>query len=118
MDLFTSHIVAGAFTAATALPGAINTTEDEFDATFLDDGRSVVFSRARDLTVDKVRLWYSTPRAGLYSSGELLPATINTVDSDTYAPMLDWSQRHSLTFTTRRPASARAVDLYVVKYRP
>jgi Tol biopolymer transport system component len=119
MDLFTSRIVDGAFTTATPLRGAINSGEDEFDATFLADGRGVVFSRARDIAVDEVRLFLSVPRAGLYPSGELLPQTINTADSDTYAPMLDWSQRHSLTFTTRRPAdSTHAVDLYVVRYGP
>jgi hypothetical protein len=119
MDLFTSRQVSGVFGAARPLPGAINTGEDEFDATFLADGRSVVFSRARDIKVDDVRLFHSAPRGGRYGAGELLPTQVNTPDSDTYAPMLDWSRRHSLTFTTRRPAgSTRAVELYVVKDRP
>jgi hypothetical protein len=119
MDLLTSRIVDEAFGAATPLPGEINTGVDEFDATFLADGRSVVFARARDIKVDDVRLFQSAPQGGRYPAGALLPAEVNTPDSDTYAPMLDWSRRHSLTFTTRRPAnSTRAVDLYVVKYRP
>ncbi|HUQ09706.1 MAG TPA: hypothetical protein VM146_05270 [Steroidobacteraceae bacterium] len=119
MDLFTSRFTGGAFSAAAPLPGGINTGEDEFDATFLADGRGVVFSRARDIKVDDVRLFHSSSRGGRYPAGTLLPPEVNTPGSDTYAPMLDWSRPHSLTFTTRRPAnSTRAVDLYVVKYRP
>jgi hypothetical protein len=118
MDLFTSRLEHDGFGAATALPGDLNTHEDEFDATFLADGKSVVFSRARDIAVDDVRLFHSALHAGRYAHGEVLPASVNTPDSDTYAPMLDWSRRHSLTFTTRRPASTHAVHSYLVKYRP
>ena len=119
MDLFTSRLSRHGFAAARALPGDINTPEDEFDATFLADGQRVVFSRARDIKVDDVRLFHSTPRRGLYPHGDPLGAAVNTEHSDTYAPMLDWSRKHSLTFTTRRPAdSPSAVDVYAVKYRP
>jgi TolB protein len=66
---------AGSVPAAAApLPGEINSSEDEVDATFLADGRGVVFSRARDLTVDNARLLHSKLRAGRYPAGELLPA--------------------------------------------
>jgi hypothetical protein len=119
MDLFASRQAAAVFEAASPLPGDLNTGEDEFDATFLADGETVVFSRARDIKVDDVRLFHSAVRGGRYAVGDPLPPEVNTPDSDTYAPMLDWSRPHSLTFTTRRPAnSTRAVDLYVVKYRP
>jgi Tol biopolymer transport system component len=118
MDLFTSLISDAGFGAPEPLPGSINTAEDEFDATFLADGRAIVFSRARNLREDAVRLFHSVPRNGSYTHGALLPPEVNTADSDTYAPMLDWSRRRSLTFTTRRPAdSPRGVDVYVVKYR-
>lgn len=119
MDLFISQLARGAFMDATPLPGAINTPEDEFDATFLADGESIVFSRARDISADAVQLFHSVPRGGRYVHGEPLTPAVNTPGSDTYAPMLDWSRRDTLTFTTRRPADdPRAADLYVVKYRP
>jgi TolB protein len=118
MDLFTSRLARASFDAATPLPGDINTGEDEFDATFLANGRDIVFSRARDIRTDDVRLFHATRADGAYSRGEPLPEQVNTAGSDTYAPMLDWSDRGSLTFTTRRPAnSQRGVDVYVVKYR-
>lgn len=119
MDLFTSRISAGAFSTATAVPGDLNTAADEFDATYLADGRGIVFSRARDLSVDEVRLFHSAPRGGTYAYGEPLPETVNTRGSSTYAPMLDWSRPRTVTFTTRRPANnPHGADLYVVKYRP
>jgi hypothetical protein len=118
MDLFVSRLDRDTFADAAPLPGDINTAEDEFDATFLAGGESIVFSRARDLAADPVRLFQATPSAGRYPAGEPLGPQVNTPDSDTYAPMLDWSRRHTLTFTTRRPAgNPRAADLYVVKYR-
>jgi TolB protein len=119
MDLFTSRSTASGFLDAQPVPGALNSEQDEFDATFLADGRSIVFARAPNIEVDDVRVFLGVLRNGRYSRGELLPESVNTPGSDTYAPMLDWSRRHSLTFSTRRPAgSSRAADLYVVKYRP
>jgi TolB protein len=118
MDLFTARLADGRFDTARALPGDINTGQDEFDATFLADGGSVVFSRARDIRTDDVRLFQARQVDGRYHYGEELPEVVNTAGSDTYAPMLDWSDRGRMTFTTRRPASSeRGVDVYVVRYR-
>jgi TolB protein len=112
LDLFTSRRVGDRFTAARPLSGNVNTEADEFDATFLGDGKTVVFTRARDIAVDDARLFVADPASG---SIVALSDAINTPGSDTYAPMLDWSRRDHLTFTTRRPAdSANGVDLYVV----
>ncbi len=119
MDLFTSLIAEGGFATAAALRGDINTSQDEFDATFLADGSTVIFSRARDIATDDVRLFQSRPATSGYEYGSELPEVVNTPGSNTYAPMLDWSRRHRLTFTTRRPASStRGVDVFVVRYRP
>jgi len=119
MDLFLARVIANAFESATLLPGELNSEQDEFDATFLADGTGIVFSRAPDIARDPVLLFHAAPVKGAWPRGARLPAAVNTPDSDTYAPMLDWSQPNSLTFTTRRPAnSTRGVDLYVVKYRP
>jgi len=37
--------------AAAPLPGAINTSVDEFDATFVADGTSIVFARVRKVPI-------------------------------------------------------------------
>jgi len=118
MDLFTAKSHKGRFNAVEALPGAVNTTADEFDATFLSDGISLMFSRADNLEKDPVALLYSDRIDGRYTAGNRLFEEINTPRSDTYAPMLDWSDTNYLLFTTRRPAdSLRGADLYRVEVR-
>lgn len=113
MDLFTARARHGRFTNVTPLPGAVNTPADEFDATFLRDGATLLFSRSANLAEEPVALFLSQPLDGFYRSGHRLPDDINTPGSSTYAPMLDWSVRDRVTFTTRRPAdSPTAADLY------
>jgi TolB protein len=115
MDLFTARRSRGGFANVKPLPGAINTPADEFDATFLRDGVTVVFSRSNDLEADPVALWLAVRLGNAYTAGKRLPDEINTPGSNTYAPMLDWSQPAAMTFTTRRPAdSPRGADLYRV----
>ncbi len=118
MDLFTSVERRGRFENIEPLPGLLNTPADEFDATFLRDGVSIIFTRADDLAKDPVALYYGARIDGLYTRGNRLFDEINTPKSDTYAPMLDWSDPNYITFTTRRPAdSLRGADLYRVEAR-
>jgi Tol biopolymer transport system component len=116
-DLFVAHRVSGdGFAPAAALPGELNTAANEFDATFLADNTTVVFSRAGDFKVDTVRLLQAELRDGRYEAGVMLPENINPPDKDTYGPMLDWSQPDQLTFSGQRQ-EALATDVYVVRYR-
>jgi TolB protein len=118
MDLFTARRTRAGFEPARPLPGALNSSEDEFDATFLSTERIVVFSRSRNLRTDAVRLFQATRARTGYDHGEALPDSVNTPNSDTYAPMLDWSAKNRLTFTTRRPTdNADGVDVYLVEFR-
>jgi TolB protein len=118
MDLFTAVDRRGRFENIKPLPGLVNTPADEFDATFLRDGVSIIFTRADDLTKDPVALYYGARIDGLYTRGNRLFDEINTPKSDTYAPMLDWSDPNYITFTTRRPAdNLRGADLYRVEAR-
>lgn len=116
-DLFTSRYQGGRFDVAKRLSGAVNTAANEFDATFLADGTTLVFARAKDFRTDRVDLFVATPHDGKYDAGTLLPLSINTADHDTYGPMLDWSDRHRFTFSAQRGES-RSMDLYVVPYKP
>lgn len=117
MDLHFADVAGSGFAAARAAPGAVNTPDDEFDATFLDDGVTLVFTRAPDLRKDDVTLWLSRRGRSGYDRGVSLPASVNTPGGDAYAPMLDWSRKTSLTFTTRRPVdSANGMDVWVIGY--
>jgi TolB protein len=118
MDLFTARRRAAGFDAATALPGEINSSADEFDAAFLADGTTVVFSRAQDLATDVVNLFHARRESYGYGTGAALTDRVNTPGKSTYGPMLDWSQPNQLTFTgSRAEAAAGGADLYVVRYR-
>lgn len=118
MDLFTAAQRRGRFHTVVALPGAINTPADDFDATFMRDGKTIVFSRATNLATDPVALFVASEIEGRYTAGNRLMDEINTPNSDTYAPMLDWSDPDYILFTTRRPAdSPRGADLYRVRSR-
>ena len=107
MDLFVATQRADAIRGRDArLPGEINTADDEFDATFLDDGATVVFTRAPDLRKDDVRLFQARRTRTGYDRGDAAARRVNTPDGDAYAPMLDWSRKSRLTFTTRRPVDS------------
>lgn len=115
-DLYTARHRAGRFEPARALSGGINTPADEFDATFLSDGATIVFARAGDFRTDRVDLFVSAHRSGRYDVGVPLPPSINSGENDTYGPMLDWSNPDRLTFSGQR-AGAQDMDLYLVRYR-
>ena len=118
-DLFAAHMREdGRFETAAPLPGDVNTDADEFDATYLSDGVTVVFTRARDLKVDTARLYLASVRGGSYDAGAPLPESVNRKEADAYAPMLDWSHRDRITFSSPgQDARAGGTDVYVVKYR-
>jgi TolB protein len=115
-DLFISEQRGEAFAEARGVPGDINTGADEFDATYLADGDSIVFSRARDMQADRIDLFFAASINGRYGAGEALPLGVNHAERDTYAPMLDWSEPDTLTFSGQR-TSDRGMDLYLVRYR-
>jgi TolB protein len=118
-DLFSARRRAdGSFAPAAPLPGDINTAADEFDATFLADGTTVVFSRAPNIETDRIVLAVASLRDGRYDVGAALPATVNAPGQNTYGPMLDWSRPDQLTISSQRPeAKAGSTDLYVLRYR-
>jgi hypothetical protein len=120
MDLFTARrsIRGEGYETALPVPGGLNTAADEFDATYLSDGVTIVFSQAPDLKVDTVRLLYGSLRNGRYDAGTLLPDSVNASGKNAYGPMLDWSRPDHVTFSGERPeAHAGAADLYVIRYR-
>ena len=118
-DLFAAPARGGGrFGSPEPLPGAINTAADEFDATYLADGVTVVFTRAPDLTVDIVRLYRASLREARYDVGVLLLENVNRTGADAYAPMLDWSRPDRISFSSpRQDSRAGGIDLYLIRYR-
>jgi Tol biopolymer transport system component len=119
-DLYVATLRAGQAPAVQSVPGALNSAANEFDASFLADGRTLVFARAMDFRSDLVRLYVAAPHNGRYDAGTALPASVNG-DGDAYGPMLDWSQPGRLTFSARRGdergQASTDMDLFLVRYR-
>ena len=118
-DLYIAARQGAGFASARPVPGAINTGGDEFDATFLADGMTIVFARAGDFRTDRVDLFHALARDGRYDAGTMLPQSVNSGadgKGDSYGTMLDWSRPGSFTFSAQRPG-AKGMDLYTVCYR-
>ena len=114
-DLFTARRRGDRFAAAVPLAGGVNTAANEFDATFLRDGATIVFARAMDFRTDRVDLFQASPERGSYGAATILPDSVNG-RFDTYGPMLDWSDMDMLAFSSRRNG-ASSMDLYRIRYR-
>jgi len=115
-DLYSAAMIGGVAQPARPLAGELNTAAQEFDATFLGDGRTVVFARAQDFGSAPVRQFIAYERGGRYDAGHALPSPVNAPSGDSYGAMLDGSRRDTLTYSARR-AGGEGLDLYRVRYR-
>ncbi|WP_182067717.1 TolB family protein [Stenotrophomonas pavanii] len=115
-DLYSAAMIGGVAQPARPLAGDLNTAAQEFDATFLGDGRTVVFARAQDFGSAPVRQFIAYPRGGRYDAGHALPSPLNEASGDSYGAMLDGSQPDTLTYSARR-ADGAGLDLYRIRYR-
>lgn len=115
-DLYSAAMIGGVAQPARPLAGDLNTAAQEFDSTFLGDGRTVVFARAQDFGSAPVRQFIAYERGGRYDAGHALPSPVNAPSGDSYGAMLDGSRRDTLTYSARR-AGGEGLDLYRVRYR-
>ncbi len=95
---------------------ALNTPDDDFDATFLHDGHSIVFSSGR---VDgTVRLYAAIWDGSRHNSPSLLGPEINSPlpDAFTNGPSISATEPGWLYFSTHRPDGAGRMDIYRVRY--
>ncbi|KOQ65922.1 hypothetical protein ABW41_00620 [Stenotrophomonas maltophilia] len=115
-DLYSAAMIGAVAQPARPLAGELNTAAQEFDATFLGDGRTVVFARAQDFGSAPVRQFIAYERGGRYDAGHALPSPLNAPSGDSYGAMLDGSRRDTLTYSARR-AGGEGLDLYRVRYR-
>jgi Tol biopolymer transport system component len=116
-DLFVARLEGRECAPAQPLPGAVNTAADEFDATFLPDGRGLVFTRSADIKSDPVELFFAALGPEGYDAGTILPTTVNVSGGYTYGPAIDWADGATLYFTSQRPeAKVGKNDLYRVRF--
>jgi chorismate-pyruvate lyase len=119
-DLFLATRRDGAWQAAVPLPGEVNTARDEFDATFVDDGRVLVYTRAPDVDNDPAELWFARRGAdGGYHRPQRLDARINAAGGWAMGPAVDPRRPGVLLFSGKRPALSRGrSDIYEIAFDP
>ena len=118
-DLYFAPARGTGFAAAAPLPGAVNTPDhDEFDATFLADGASIVFSRSTDVENDPIALYVARRGPTGYDAGTRLANAVNVDGGYTLGPSIDLHDRQLLYFSgTRTEAGAGKLDIYRIRYR-
>lgn len=117
-DLFVARVQGAGFAAAEPIAGGVNTSADEFDATWLSDGETIVFARAPNLAADRIDLFVATMQDGAYDAGTALSLAVNSANSDTLGAEIDWSRPSHLLFSARRAeANAGGADAYAIEYR-
>jgi hypothetical protein len=117
-DLFFANVHGRGFEQSAPVAGGVNTSADEFDATWLSDNETIVFARAPDLSADRIDLYVATLQRGAYDGGVPLSLAANSTDSDTLGAVIDWSRPSRLLFSARRTeANAGRADVYAIEYR-
>ncbi|MCC5072480.1 TolB family protein [Xanthomonas campestris] len=113
LDLFVAHWNGAAFIALAAL-GDINSAEDERDAAWLGDGRSLVW--ARGTSAGPSQLLLAACKGGHYGQGRPLPLSFNGPQERTFGAVVDAAKPGELLVTgSARAPRAGQLDIYRMK---
>jgi hypothetical protein len=117
-DLFLARRRDGAWQAAVPLPGEVDTAQDEFDATFVDDGRVLVYTRAPDVDNDPAELWSAVRDAdGGYHQPQRMDGRVNAGGGWAMGPATDPRRPGVLLFSGKQPALSRGrSDIYEIRF--
>jgi TolB protein len=115
-DLFVATRGAnGAWGDAQNLGPGVNTAQEDFDATFLHDDRTIVLSSG-DLEGDEVRLYVAARRGETYAAREPLGPAVNTAGHWTLGPSISKNEPGVLFFSAARPTGPGRMDVYRIPY--
>jgi hypothetical protein len=114
-DLFVATRDGNGWSKAENL-SALNTSDDDFDATFLHDGASMVYTSG-DLE-HAVTLYLAEFHDGHYLPRVRLPDTMNGIGPGATAlgPSIAIGEQHVLYFTAVRPEVKGRADIYRDSY--
>ena len=97
---------------------ALNTPEEDFDATFLHDGVSVVYTSGK-FEGDEVALYVAEFRDGRFRPRERLPAAVNSQKQGawTLGPSISAHEPGVLYFTSEHENGRGRADIYRIEYK-
>jgi Periplasmic component of the Tol biopolymer transport system len=116
-DLFVAHRSGGAWGRIENLE-ALNTPDEDFDATFLHDGVSVIYTSG-DFERDAVALYFAEFRGGRFQPRERLPAAVNSQKQGawTLGPSISAHEPGVVYFTSEREPGRGRADIYRIEYK-
>jgi hypothetical protein len=114
-DLLVARRTDDGWTAPENLGSAVNTDAEEFDAAFLPDGATLVFTSGR--FTEAMQLYRTTRQRGEYTRRERLALPLDTTDAWTLGPSTDPSTPGVLYVTVQRfGAGSGLADIYRLEY--
>jgi Tol biopolymer transport system component len=115
-DLFIATRRGDAWVDVTNL-AAVNSADDELDAAFLEDDRSIVFARGDVATT--VDLYVAEFRDGKLQPAVRLSDAVNSTQAgvSTFGPAISAHDPGALYFTSRHTESRGRADIYRIGYR-
>jgi Tol biopolymer transport system component len=115
-DLFVAHRAGKGWGQVESLD-ALNTPDEDFDAAFLHDGVSIVYTSGK-FESDRVALYVAEFRDGKFQQRERLPATVNSQKPGawTLGPSITAKEPGVLYFTSEQDNGRGRADIYRVEY--
>jgi len=115
-DLFRAQRTSDGWGAPENLE-AINTENEDFDATFLDDGRSIILTSG-DFD-GAINLYFAAFHDGRYEKPQMLGPEVNSKEPDawTFGPAIAMGDRGALYFTSHHAVNAGRADIYRIGYK-
>jgi hypothetical protein len=116
-DLFIAHRNGNEWDRSENLE-ALNTPDEDFDATFLHDGASVVYTSG-NFDNDDVALYVAQFRDRKFQPRERLPTTVNSQKQGawTLGPSISLHEPGVLYFTSERADGRGRADIYSIEYK-
>ena len=116
-DLFIAHRRGTSWSDIENL-AELNTPDEDFDATFLHDGVSIVYTSGK-FESDDVALYFAAFRDGHFAPRERLPAAVNSQKPGawTLGPSISADEPGVLYFTSEQEHGRGRADIYRIEYQ-
>jgi hypothetical protein len=116
-DLFVASRVGNGWERVESLV-ALNTPEEDFDATYLHDGASIVYTSGT-FESNRVALYVAEFRDGRFLPRERLPVAVNSNKKDawTLGPSIPAHEPGVLYFTSEHENGRGRADIYRIEYK-